>query len=99
MDRLAERLKRRRGWISSSTFAGSGAGRLQDHSRLGETLDGETRDAVAPCEARQLIIGGYEMRREIRSDAIYTLRLPYRGRTKVAAAIIPTPAPCHVAGW
>lgn len=50
------------------------AGRLLEHPRIGEKLE-----RYAPREVRRILAGPYEMRYEIRDDAIYVLRL-WHGR-------------------
>lgn len=44
--------------------------RLRHSPRLGEQLD-----EFAPLEVRRVIVGHYELRYEIRDDAIYVLRV------------------------
>lgn len=46
------------------------AGRLLQYPRVGEKLD-----QFAPREVRRILVGGYEMRYEIRGDRISVLRL------------------------
>lgn len=46
------------------------AGQLQQQPRLGIKLD-----EFAPREVRRIIVGHYEIRYEIASDALYILRL------------------------
>jgi plasmid stabilization system protein ParE len=48
----------------------AGAGKLPLHPRIGEKLD-----QYEPREVRRLLIGAYEMRYEIREDAIIILRV------------------------
>ena len=44
--------------------------RLIEHPRLGEVLE-----EFAPREVRRLLVGQYEIRYEVRKDAIFVLRL------------------------
>jgi plasmid stabilization system protein ParE len=44
--------------------------RLIEHSRIGEALE-----EFEPREVRRLLVGQYEIRYEVRKDAIFVLRL------------------------
>jgi plasmid stabilization system protein ParE len=48
----------------------AGAAKLVEYPRLGERLE-----QYQPREVRKLIVGTYELRYEVRGDAIFVLRL------------------------
>lgn len=45
-------------------------GQLRQHPQLGERLE-----EFAPRDVRRILVGHYELRYEIRADALYVLRL------------------------